>query len=190
MDSSGKSNKIRDIVRLQQLLKKWKKVAHNRSNATATATASGNGGNKSIKFLKKTLSFSESSSSSSLMASTAVPKGSIAVSVGKESKRFVIPTEYLSHQAFGILLREAEEEFGFQQEGVLKFPCEVDLFEKILKILENKKTPTETEEVSFLNDQFGLIHNDHKEFIIACGNDYSPDHSELNPSQFHIQMCR
>ncbi|KAL2461944.1 SAUR-like auxin-responsive protein family [Abeliophyllum distichum] len=103
-----------------------------------------------------------------------VPKGYLAVCVGKELKRFVIPMEYLGHQAFGILLREAEEEFGFQQQGVLKIPCEVGLFEKILKVMEDKR------DVLFLN-------HDHTDSIInSC---YSPDCDLTSPSH-HPQMCR
>ncbi|KAK9129858.1 hypothetical protein Sjap_010345 [Stephania japonica] len=64
-------------------------------------------------------------------------------------KRFIIPTEYLSHRAFGILLREAEEEFGFQHEGVLRIPCEVHVFEKILKLVEEKKEVFFIHEMSF-----------------------------------------
>ncbi|KAE9584476.1 hypothetical protein Lal_00021732 [Lupinus albus] len=150
MEDSKKSNKIREIVRLQQILKKWKKVANSNSNnnnnnnnnsvSSATITTSGSGsgsgsGSKGIKFLKRTLSFSDVSSSNHDI----VPKGFLAVCVGKEFKRFTIPTEYLRHQAFEILLREAEEEFGFQQEGVLKFPCQVSLFEQILKMVQNNK---------------------------------------------------
>ncbi|XP_059642147.1 auxin-responsive protein SAUR32-like [Cornus florida] len=185
MDSK-KSNKISEIVRLQQILKKWKKLANapkntNKSTTTTTTTTtsttnSNTNGSKSIKFLKKTLSFSDHSSMSA-MSNDAVPKGFLAVCVGKELKRFIIPTDYLGHQAFGILLREAEEEFGFQQEGVLKIPCEVPFFEKILKMVEEKK------DVFFLHDQFGF--NGEKD-LIGC---YSPDNCELTPSH-HPQMCR
>ncbi|ESQ54059.1 hypothetical protein EUTSA_v10027570mg [Eutrema salsugineum] len=139
-----KSNKIREIVKLQQILKKWRKVAHASKQAkdnkadhneeesnTINKNGSGSGSaSKSIKFLKRTLSFTDV---------TAVPKGYLAVSVGKEEKRYKIPTEYLSHQAFHALLREAEEEFGFQQAGVLRIPCEVAVFETILKIMEDNK---------------------------------------------------
>lgn len=103
--------------------------------------------NKSTKFLKKTFSFSDISLAAA-STSDSVPKGSLAVCVGKELKRFVIPTEYLSHRAFEILLREAEEEFGFQQEGVLRIPCEVPLFERILEFVEKK-------EVACLQEQLG-----------------------------------
>ncbi|GMY38257.1 auxin-responsive protein SAUR72-like [Fagus crenata] len=176
MDSK-KSNKIREIVRLQQILKKWKKLANapkNSSNTTTSSTTNtsiGSTGSKSINFLKRTLSFSDVSGASN----DVVPKGFLAVCVGKELKRFVIPTEYLGHQAFGILLREAEEEFGFQQEGVLKIPCEVSVFEKILKVVEEKREVFYMHESGFNADIE----------TIGC---YSPD-CELTPSH-HPQMCR
>ncbi|EOA28643.1 hypothetical protein CARUB_v10024865mg [Capsella rubella] len=127
-----KSNKIREIVKLQQILKKWRKqaIASKAANNNTTEENNNNGGgSKSIKFLKRTLSFTDA---------TAVPKGYLAVTVGLENKRYTIPTEYLRHQAFYVLLREAEEEFGFQQAGVLRIPCEVSVFESILKIMEEK----------------------------------------------------
>ncbi|XP_023156120.1 auxin-responsive protein SAUR50 isoform X4 [Zea mays] len=100
------SNKIRDIVRLQQLLKKWKKLA------TVTPSAASSGGRSSV------------------------PRGSFAVYVGEEMRRFVIPTEYLGHWAFADLLREAEEEFGFRHEGALRIPCDVDSFQGILRLVQ------------------------------------------------------
>lgn len=125
-----KSNKIRDIVKLQQILKKWRKQANaSKTDKNNEDNTNNGGGSKSIKFLKRTLSFTDA---------TVVPKGYLAVSVGLEEKRYTIPTEYLSHQAFHVLLREAEEEFGFQQAGVLRIPCEVAIFESILKIMEEK----------------------------------------------------
>ncbi|XAR74057.1 hypothetical protein NMG60_11008223 [Bertholletia excelsa] len=189
MDSKKSSNKISEIVRLQLMLKKWKKLAKARGSEPKNTTKSSNvndassnvSGGKSIKFLKKTLSFSDSSSSSSIPGSNndvVVPKGFLAVCVGKELKRFVIPTDYLGHQAFGVLLREAEEEFGFQQEGVLKIPCEVPLFEKILKMVQDKK------DAFFLHDFKDMTNNS----FAGC---FSPDH-DLDQSSHsnHPQLCR
>ncbi|KAL2321436.1 hypothetical protein Fmac_025815 [Flemingia macrophylla] len=131
MDSK-KCNKMREVVRLQQILNKWKKAA---SNNTATATtSSSSSAAKGIKFLKRTLSFTDNNNNIEV-----VPKGFLAVCVGKELKRFIIPTHHLRHQAFQMLLQQAEEEFGFQQEGVLKIPCQVSVFEKILKAVEDNK---------------------------------------------------
>ncbi|CAN0859318.1 Auxin-responsive protein SAUR32 [Linum grandiflorum] len=137
-----KSNKITEIVRLQQILKKWRKIANSSKTSSSSIPANNNNnntsGSKSIKFLKRTLSLSESSGAGGRGGSP-VPKGFLAVSVGEEQKRFTIPTEYLSHSAFHILLREAEEEFGFQQAGILRIPCEVAVFESVLRIVEDKK---------------------------------------------------
>ncbi|XP_062178559.1 auxin-induced protein 6B-like [Phragmites australis] len=104
------SNKIRDIVRLQQLLKKWKKLA------TASPSSSGGKNGKGT-----------------------VPRGSFAVYVGEEMRRFVIPTEYLGHWAFAELLREVEEEFGFRHEGALRIPCDVEVFEGILRLVKGRR---------------------------------------------------
>ncbi|XP_028791069.1 auxin-responsive protein SAUR72-like [Neltuma alba] len=181
MDSK-KSNKITDIVRLQQILKKWKKVANasknnsfsvatssspsSSSSASNNSSSSSNGGSKGIKFLKRTLSFTDISASNET-----VPKGFLAVSVGKELKRFIIPTEYLRHQAFEMLLREAEEEFGFQQEGVLKIPCQVSMFEEVLKVVQGKKE--------------ALLPQD-KDKMITC---YISD-CDATTSPHQAQMCR
>ncbi|GLT85116.1 hypothetical protein SLE2022_033170 [Rubroshorea leprosula] len=128
------SNKIREVVRLQQILKKWRTLATaSKSNGSSNTSSRG----KSIKFLKRTLSLSDNSVREA--SGNTIRKGYLAVSVGEEQKRFTIPTEYLSHQAFHILLREAEEEFGFQQTGILRIPCEVPVFESILKMVEEKK---------------------------------------------------
>ncbi|KAK7384879.1 hypothetical protein VNO78_30582 [Psophocarpus tetragonolobus] len=129
-----KSNKIREIVRLQQILKKWRKLANTSKITTTGATTTTT--SKSMKFLKRTLSLSEREGGST---SNVVPKGYLAVCVGEDLKRFTIPTEYLGHQAFQILLREAEQEFGFHQTGVLRIPCEVAVFESILKMVEGKE---------------------------------------------------
>ncbi|KAE9599452.1 hypothetical protein Lal_00039488 [Lupinus albus] len=136
-----KSNKIREIVRLQQILKKWRKQANSSKTITTTTNNNNNtsiSSSKSMKFLKRTLSLSEREGGGG-SSNNVVPKGYLAVCVGEELKRFIIPTEYLSHQAFQILLREAEEEFGFQQAGVLRIPCNVSVFESILKMVEGKK---------------------------------------------------
>lgn len=135
------SNKICEIVKLQQILKKWRKLANTKKSSSSNNNKQTNAltnGSKSIKFLKKTLSFSDNNVQG-IPRDSNIPKGSLAVCVGEEMKRFIIPMAYLGCQAFDILLKEAEEEFGFQQEGVLRIPCEVSVFEEILKLLEENK---------------------------------------------------
>ncbi|OAY69475.1 auxin-responsive protein SAUR72 [Ananas comosus] len=140
--NSKKPNKITEIVRLQQMLKKWKKLSV--SPRPSSSSSSSSSSSRGIKFLKRTLSFTDTintapASAAAAAASVDVPKGYLAVCVGEEMQRYVIPTEYLGHRAFEALLREAEEEFGFQQEGVLRIPCEVGVFESILTVVEKTK---------------------------------------------------
>uniref|UniRef100_A0A7C9DVH1 Uncharacterized protein n=1 Tax=Opuntia streptacantha TaxID=393608 RepID=A0A7C9DVH1_OPUST len=105
-------------------------------------------------FLKRTLSFTDVSAAEA--SSNAVPKGFLAVDVGEDMKRFVIPTSYLSHQAFSVLLKEAEEEFGFQQEGVLRIPCEEEVFQNILKVVDAKNSP-ESKLTAHLSRNDGIL---------------------------------
>ena len=63
----------------------------------------------------------------------AVPKGYLAIYVGEEIKRFVIPISYLNQTSFQELLSEAEEEFGYDRPmGALTIPCSEDVFLKVV----------------------------------------------------------
>ena len=58
-----------------------------------------------------------------------VAKGYLAVYVGEDMKRFVIPISYLNQPSFQELLNQAEEEFGFDHPmGALTIPCPEDVF--------------------------------------------------------------
>ncbi|KAK3000559.1 hypothetical protein RJ639_020959 [Escallonia herrerae] len=50
-----------------------------------------------------------------------------------EAKRFIIALNFLAHPGFLKLLDQAEEEFGFKQEGVLTVPCGPSELQRILK---------------------------------------------------------
>merc|ERR1712137_442270 len=78
-----------------------------------------------------------------------VPKGYLAVYVGPELRRFIIPTSYLSDPLFKVLLEKVEEEFGFDHSGGLTIPCEIETFKYLLKCMEsqscnNKTCPDDT----------------------------------------------
>ncbi|OVA06968.1 Auxin-induced protein [Macleaya cordata] len=51
---------------------------------------------------------------------------------GDEPKRFIVELDFLNNPAFLRLLEKAEEEFGFEQEGVLAVPCRPDELGKIV----------------------------------------------------------
>lgn len=63
-----------------------------------------------------------------------VPKGHLAVYVGQkdgEFRRVLVPVIYFNHPLLGELLREAAEEYGFNQRGGLTIPCDVSEFERV-----------------------------------------------------------
>ncbi|KAL5758779.1 hypothetical protein ACOSP7_021390 [Xanthoceras sorbifolium] len=62
-----------------------------------------------------------------------VPKGFLAVYVGPELRRFVIPMTYLSMPEFRVLMDSVADEYGFEHDGGLQFPCEEQEFEDILQ---------------------------------------------------------
>ncbi|XP_058068411.1 protein SMALL AUXIN UP-REGULATED RNA 12-like [Magnolia sinica] len=113
-----KVEKIRQIVHLKQVMKRWKSISLGRR--------------------RPAFSDSDSASDSDSLPTRPrrIPSGYLAVYVGAERRRFVIPTRFLNLPIFVSLLKKAEEEFGFQTCGGLVFPCEVGFFKGVLKILE------------------------------------------------------
>ncbi|WVY96431.1 hypothetical protein V8G54_028582 [Vigna mungo] len=80
----------------------------------------------------KTLSARNEASSKVLDA----PKGYLAVYVGENMKRFVIPVSHLNQPLFQELLSQSEEEFGYDHPmGGLTIPCSEDLFQHITSCL-------------------------------------------------------
>ncbi|GMI76514.1 SMALL AUXIN UPREGULATED RNA 32 [Hibiscus trionum] len=67
-----------------------------------------------------------------------VPKGSLAILVGRgeEQQRFVIPVMYITHPLFLQLLKEAEEEYGFDHDGPITIPCHVDEFRSVQGLID------------------------------------------------------
>ncbi|PWA64457.1 Auxin responsive SAUR protein [Artemisia annua] len=66
-----------------------------------------------------------------------VPKGHMAVYVGKNNKRrFVVPVSYLEQPLFQDLLHQSQEEFGFDHPmGGLTISCHEDEFVKLTALL-------------------------------------------------------
>ncbi|PIN12772.1 hypothetical protein CDL12_14615 [Handroanthus impetiginosus] len=111
-----KVNMITQIVRLRQFVQRWK--------------------NKSLTRRSVQCYSSSSDSDEPAAAKRRTPSGSLAVYVGPDRIRFVIPTRFLNFPVFVALLHQAEEEFGFQTSGGLVLPCDPDFFTEILRFLE------------------------------------------------------
>ncbi|KAK8964938.1 hypothetical protein KSP40_PGU012595 [Platanthera guangdongensis] len=70
-------------------------------------------------------------------------KGFVALRVGgegEEKRRFFVPVEYVNHPLFAGLLKEAEEEYGFVQEGPIAIPCHVEVFRYVREIIYRDST--------------------------------------------------
>ena len=65
------------------------------------------------------------------------PEGCFSVYVGPQKQKFVIKTEYANHPLFKMLLEEAESEYGYDNQGPLVLPCNVDIFCKVLLEMED-----------------------------------------------------
>nr|XP_004510629.1 auxin-responsive protein SAUR32-like [Cicer arietinum] len=70
-----------------------------------------------------------------------VPKGFMAIKVGQgeEQQRFVVPVMYFNHPLFIQLLKEAEEEYGFDQKGTITIPCHVEEFRNVRGLIDRDK---------------------------------------------------
>lgn len=72
-----------------------------------------------------------------LLEGSDVPKGHFPVYVSEaQEKRYAVPVSYLKHTSFQELLRQAEEEFGFNHpKGGLTIPCPDDVFINLISCL-------------------------------------------------------
>ena len=61
--------------------------------------------------------------------------GHVKVCVGSSCKRFVVRATHLTHPIFKKLLVQAEEEYGFNNQGPLAIPCNESLFEEVLQFI-------------------------------------------------------
>ncbi|XP_015572625.1 auxin-responsive protein SAUR32 [Ricinus communis] len=71
-----------------------------------------------------------------------IPKGCLAILVGQgeEQQRFVIPVIYMNHPLFVELLKEAEEEYGFDQKGPITIPCHVEEFRNVQGMIDKENS--------------------------------------------------
>ncbi|KAF7153288.1 hypothetical protein RHSIM_Rhsim01G0178100 [Rhododendron simsii] len=58
--------------------------------------------------------------------------------MGAEQQRFVVPVMYLNHPLFMHLLKEAEEEYGFDQKGTITIPCRVEEFRYVQGLIDKE----------------------------------------------------
>lgn len=140
-DEGRKVNGIWQIVRLKEFVHKWQSITFSpsRNNPTSDKTHRGISPAINRRLINSQVCDSDEESCNSPEPPPDVPKGYLAVYVGPELRRFIIPTTYLSLPVFKVLLEKAEEEFGFEHKGGLTIPCEIETFKYLLKCMENKR---------------------------------------------------
>ncbi|MCD7469316.1 hypothetical protein HAX54_008250 [Datura stramonium] len=158
MDEHGgsKLTGIKQIVRLKEFLSRWQNVtlgpkgngnSNNDSNNNNLGSSSNRGSNSPAGGISPSISMrlrnyniycdSDEESCQSPEPPHGVPRGFLAVYVGPELRRFIIPTSYLSDPLFKLLLEKVEEEFGFDHTGGLTIPCEIETFKFLMQCMEN-----------------------------------------------------
>ncbi|KMT17352.1 hypothetical protein BVRB_2g038100 [Beta vulgaris subsp. vulgaris] len=65
-----------------------------------------------------------------------VPSGHVPVYVGEEMERFVVNADLMNHPIFVKLLNISAQEYGYEQIGALRIPCNVVVFERVLHALK------------------------------------------------------
>ncbi|XP_072970532.1 auxin-responsive protein SAUR71-like [Typha angustifolia] len=67
-----------------------------------------------------------------------VPEGHVPVYVGEEMELFAVRAELLGRPPLAELLRRSAQEYGYEQRGVLRIPCSVPLFRRVLQSLSGR----------------------------------------------------
>eukprot|EP01018_Ginkgo_biloba_P026884 Gb_14446 [translate_table: standard] len=153
MGGIRKVNRIGQIVGMREIVRKWPKVARGNKETTPTrvvgCTVSPKSTWRSISFDIESL---EKIKRKGSILPRDVPKGYMAVYVGKELRRFIIPTVYMNHSVFRVLLDKTADEFGFGHKGGLIIPCETLFFEHLIWLLSNNDPSVQSLELAELMD--------------------------------------
>ncbi|KAK1305433.1 hypothetical protein QJS10_CPB11g00844 [Acorus calamus] len=126
----SKCNAIRCVVRLRQMLRRWRTRASSSAYASRRAPPAD------------------------------VPAGHVAVRVGAGSRRFVVRLAHLNHPSFKSLLVRAEEEFGFDHPGPIYIPCvDESAFEDFLRSLDKRRlrVVVKNNNVGFRDESWPLL---------------------------------
>lgn len=94
-----------------------------------------------------------------------VPKGCLAIKVGskeEERQRFVVPVFYFNHPLFMQLLREAEEEYGFEQKGTITIPCHVEVFRYVQDKIDRERL------VNYNSNHHDHRHHHSHNHLVGC----------------------
>ncbi|KAL3623564.1 hypothetical protein CASFOL_032380 [Castilleja foliolosa] len=143
MDENGgiKVTGIRQIVKFKEFLQRWQHVTlkPKPESPKPSEVCGGISSEISWRLRNSSVHCDSDEDCHSLEMPNDVPRGYLAVYVGPELRRFIIPTSYLSDPLFKVLLEKVEEEFGFDHSGGLTIPCDTETFKYLLQCMENHR---------------------------------------------------
>lgn len=150
MNGLDKCMKIRHVVKLRQIARKWRKLVSARNIAQTLACKLRSPRSFQVSYVSDDERVEGKKPNDghrwSWLASAAppdVPSGHLAVYVGQQCRRrFVIRAAYLNYPVFRALLQQAVEEFGYAHQGGLAIPCDEFLFEHILSLFSRNDHAT------------------------------------------------
>lgn len=68
------------------------------------------------------------------------PRGYVPMLIGRgEEERVLVHTKLLKHPSLTVLLDMAAQEFGYEQQGILRIPCSIEQFQSILHCCKSVK---------------------------------------------------
>lgn len=111
----------------------FKNLAKKMKSINTTTMRNGEGGGS-----ESTQNESLLTDDTSPAAATKTPTGTFAVYVGEERVRRVVPTSYLNHPLFRMLLDKSHDEFRcFDHKVMLVVPCSLAVFEDVVNAVES-----------------------------------------------------
>ena len=70
-------------------------------------------------------------------------------------ERFIVSAELINHPIFIQLLNKSAQEYGYEQKGVLRIPCDVVDFEKVLRALKLGEISIDVQDlINSISDEF------------------------------------
>ncbi|CAL9235724.1 unnamed protein product [Arabidopsis halleri] len=110
----------------------FKNLAKKIKSINTTTRSGGEGGSESESTYNESLLMNEA------VMETKTPTGTFAVYVGEERVRRVVPTSYLNHPLFRMLLNKSHDEFlCFEQKVMLVVPCSLSVFQDVVNAIES-----------------------------------------------------
>ncbi|AEC09217.1 putative small auxin-up RNA [Arabidopsis thaliana] len=112
----------------------FKNLAKKMKSINTTTRSGGEGGSEST--YNESLLMNEADEAAMMASKT--PTGTFAVYVGEERVKRVVPTSYLNHPLFRMLLDKSHDEFlCFEQKVMLVVPCSLSVFQDVVNAVES-----------------------------------------------------